>query len=136
MPAIEPLSMSRTGALGERVVDATAALLGLLGFVAGLGLLLVIPFGLFLQITEDHVRVQTRIYQLGSADAAYVLSYLGGASVPAIAGLCLARRNGRPPSRLSLSASAVRFSTWGLAFDGVILGVMLALSVYRRWTWG
>ncbi len=108
MSSIAPVSTPRLTALGERAVDAIAVLLGLFGFVGGLGTLLLIPYGLLLQVTEDHVRVQTRIYQFSARDALYVLALVGTVAAPAVVGLCLARRRGRPASRLSLSASAVR----------------------------
>jgi hypothetical protein len=100
--------------------------------VVGIGAILLIPFGIALQITEDHVRVQTRIYELTSfSQAAYLMVVIGLVALPGVVGLGLARRGGRRIERVSLAGMAVRLSFMGLICDGLLLAALLVLLGYR-----
>jgi nitrate reductase gamma subunit len=115
-----------------RVVDGLAAMFGIASAIAGIGAILAIPFGIALQLTEDHVRVQTRIHELTSFhQAAYLAVVIGLVAVPGTIGLWLARRGRRSVERVSLVAMAARLSILGLACDGLILTTLLALLAYR-----
>ncbi len=136
MPIIE--EEVRPGrAVLARQVDGFAMALGVACFFAASGILILIPSGIYLDLIEERVRSQTRIYRLTGFDQAmYRLLVVGVAAITGAIGLALARRGGRPRKRASLAASAARFSAWGLATDGLILAVNLAALGYHWLMWG
>ena len=137
VPILQAVEMPRRGPVWARVVDGLAAVFGATSAVAGIGALLAIPFGIFLQITEDHVRVRTRIYQVTSFEqAAYFLVVIGLVAVPGAVGLGLARSGRRRVERVSLAGTAARLSIMGLACDGLLLAGLMALLGYRWLMWG
>ena len=137
MSILQAVEMPTRGPAWARVVDGLAAVFGAASAVAGIGAILTIPFGIALQIAEDHVRVQTRIYQLTSFNqAAYLLGVIGLVAVPGAVGLGLARRGRRRVVRVSLAGMAARFSILGLVCDGLLLAGLLALLGYRWMMWG
>ena len=137
MSILQAVEMPTRGPAWARVVDGLAAVFGAASAVAGIGAALAIPFGIALQITEDRVRVQTRIYQLTSFDQAmYLLAFIGLVAVPGAVGLGLAWRGWRSVERVSLAGMAARFSIMGLVCDGLLLGALLALLGYRWMMWG
>lgn len=134
---LQAVDVSTRGSAWARVVDGLAAVFGVASAVAGIGAALTIPYGIALQISEDHVRVQTRIYQLTSFDqAAHLLAIIAAVAVPGVIGLSLARRRGRGIERVSLAGVASRFSIMGLVCDGLLLSALSALLCYRWLMWG
>ena len=125
------------GPAWARVVDGLAVVFGAASVIVGMGAIIAIPFGIALQINEDHVRVQTRIYQLTSFNqAAYLMVVIGLVAVPGAVGLGLAWRGRRRVERVSLAGIAARFSIMGLVCDGLLLASLLALLGYRWMMWG
>jgi hypothetical protein len=114
-----------------RMVDFLAAALGIASAIAGIGAILAIPFGIALQITQDHIDIRTRIYELASFhQAAYLAVVLGLIAIPGTIVLCLARRSSRRLERVSLAAMAARLSILGLVCDGLLLTTLLAILGY------
>ena len=137
MPKLQAVEMPTRGPAWTRVVDSLAAVFGAASAVVGIGAILAIPFGIALQITEDHVRVQTRIYELTSfSQAAYLMVVIGLVALPGVVGLVLARRGRRRVERVSLAGMAARLSIMGLICDGLLLAALLALLGYRWMPWG
>ncbi len=137
MSILQAAEVPTRGSAWARAVDGLAAISGLVSAVVGMGAVLTIPYGIALQITEDHARVQTRIYQLTSFDqATYLLVIIGTVAIPGAVGLGLARRRGRAIERVSLAAMAARFSIMGLVCDGLLLAALSALLGYRWLMWG
>lgn len=125
------------GIAWSRAADGLAVLLGLASFIAALGLAMLIPFGIYLHLTEDRDRLQTLLYRISSSDQVAALSgYLASAAFPGLMGLVLALRRGRRAGRVSLAASAIRFSAWGLGLVGLIAALLLGLVGYRWTMWG
>jgi hypothetical protein len=120
-----------------QAVDGLAAVFGIASAITGIGAILAIPLGIALKLTEDHVRVQTRIRELTSLDqASYVAAVIGLVTLPGAIGLALAWRKGRRIERVSLAAMAARLSIMGLVCDGLLLAALLSLLGYRWMTWG
>ncbi len=129
--------MPTRGSAWTRVVDGLAAVFGAASAVVGIGAVLAIPFGVALQIAEDHVRVRTRIYELTSfSQAAYLMVVIGLVALPGVVGLGLARRGWRRVERVSLAGMAARLSMVGLICDGLLLAALLTLLGYRWMPWG
>ena len=137
MSILQAGEMPTRGSTRARLLDGLAAVFGSASAIAGIGAILAIPFGIALQLTEDRVRVQTRIYQLSSSSqAAYLAAVVGLVAVPGAVGLGLAWRGRRRIERVSLAAMAARFSIMGLVCDGLLLAALLALLGYRWLMWG
>ncbi len=137
MSMLQTIGMAMRGSAWRRAVDGFASMFGAASAVAGIGAAFVIPFGIALQITEDHVRVQTRIYQLTSFEqTTYLLTLIGMIAVPGAVGLGLAWRGWRSVERVSLAGMAARFSIMGLVCDGLLLAALLTLLGYRWVMWG
>ena len=125
------------GPASASVVDGLAVVFGAASAIAGIGAIIAIPFGIALQMTEDHVRVQTRIHQLTSFnEAAYLMVVFGLVAMPGAVGLGLAWRGRTRVERVSLAGMAARFSIMGLVCDGLLLAALLALLGYRWMMWG
>ncbi len=118
------------------IIDGLAAVLALTSAILGIGITLLIAYGLNLQITEHTGSRDSLVYRMtDSATLWYLLCCAFVPTVPGAVGIWIARRRAREAGRTSLPATAVRFATLGLGLSAMI-GVMVALAaIYRRITW-
>ncbi len=118
------------------IIDGLAAVLGLTSAILGIGITLLIAYGLSLQFAEHTGSRDSFVYRMTDSSALwYFLFYAFIPTLPGAVGIWIARRRSREAGRTSLPAMAVRFATLGLGLSTMI-GVMVALAaLYRRVTW-
>ena len=105
------------------VTDGLAAVFGLASAVLGIGISLLIAYGISLHIAENTGTAESLIYELTSPAAlAYFSCYAIIAAVPGLVGLYIVQRRSQSPavSRALLAAMAARFSKLGLSLSAVV----------------
>lgn len=125
---------------GERLgkaLDNFALVLGLASVVIGFGVVILITFGIFLNFSADPRSLQSQMYQLTDARVlGAALGYTGGAAAPGLVGFGVAYVRRRKAGRVSVAASAWRFSVGGLVTSLLITSAVGAAALYRWVTWG
>jgi hypothetical protein len=131
-----PLAWAMYRAPRRWIIDGLAVVLGLTSAVLGMGMTLVIAYGLNLNISEYKGSRDSFVYMMTSSEALeYFLFYAMIPTLPGAFGLWIARRRLREAGRVSLTGMAARFASLGLGLSAMI-GVFVAVAaVYRRVTW-
>jgi hypothetical protein len=118
------------------IMDALAAVLGLTSVVLGIGIALLITYGLILHISEHQGSTQSLMFRL--TQPGFLRELLCFAIIPAVPGamgLWLARRRAQVTGRASLVAMAGRFSLLGLSLSALVGLVATVAAIYRWVIW-
>ena len=112
-----------------------AAVLSLGSVIPGIGVTLLIAYGLSLHIAEHQGSGESLMYQMTDPIVLWELLYFAIIpAVPGLVGLWIARRRFRDAGRVSLAGMAARFSGLGLGLSvmiGAMVGVARALPTGR-----
>ena len=115
------------------IMDGLAAVLGLASAITGIGITLLIAYGLSLHIAEHKGSGRSLMYQMTNPMVLWQLLYFAIIpAVPGAVGLWIARIRSRQTGRVSLAAMAVRFSKLGLGLSLMIVAVV-AVAALGRW---
>jgi hypothetical protein len=114
-------------------MDGLAAVLSLTSAIPGIGIIILIAYGLSLHIGEHKGSGQSLMYQMTNPIVLWQLIYFAIIpAVPGVVGLSIARRRLRDAGRVSLAGMAVRFSTLGLGLSSMI-GAAVVVAALCRW---
>jgi hypothetical protein len=130
------IAWARYPAARPWITDGMAAVLGLTSATLGIAITLLIAYGLSLQISEHTGSRDSFVYEMTNPIAlGQVVCCALIPAVPGTVGRWIVRRRRREVGRVSLAATATRFSTLGLSLSAMI-GVMVAVAaLYRLVTW-
>jgi hypothetical protein len=115
------------------VTDGLAAVLGFTSAVPGIGVVLLITYGLILHVSENQGTTESLMFQL--SEPSLLRELLRFAIIPAATGaigLSIARRRARVTGRASFVAMAARFSLLGLSLSALV-GLVTTVAAICRW---
>ena len=115
------------------IMDGLVAVLGLTSAVTGIGIVILIAFGLALHVSENQESTQGLVFR--STDPGLLRHLLLWASIPAVPGaigLWIARKRTQTQGRTSLAAMAARYALLGLSLAGLV-GLVAAFAAAYRW---
>lgn len=118
-------------------LDGLAAVLGFTSMTVGLGAVIIIAYALFNEFHGSRVSVQTLVYRI-THPRYWVGPILltSATALPGGIGLWIARRRKKPAEKVSLAASAARFSIVGLICGGLMALLIAGVAFYRWVLWG
>jgi hypothetical protein len=119
-----------------RIMDGLAVVLGLASAIPGIGITLLIVYGLGLHIAEHKGSWESLMYQLTDARSLWqIAEFAIIPAVPGVGGLWIARRRLREMGPVSLAGMAARFSTLGLGLTTMIAVAVTVGALCRRVMW-
>jgi hypothetical protein len=118
------------------MMDGLAAVLSLASVIPGIGVTLLVAYGLSLHIAEHQGSRESLIYQMTDPIVLWQLLYFAIIpAVPGIVGLWIARRRLRDAGRVSLAGMAARFSSLGLGLSVMMGAMVVVAALCRRVMW-
>jgi hypothetical protein len=118
------------------VMDGLAAVLSLSSAIPGIGITLLLAYGVGLHIAENKGSAESLMYQMTDPRTLWLLLYFAIIpTVPGAIGVWIARRRLREVGRVSLAGMATRFSKLGLGLSAMIVAVAAVAALCRRVMW-
>jgi hypothetical protein len=118
------------------VMDGLAAVLSLTSAIPGIGITLLIAYGLSLRVAEHKGSGESLMYQMTDPMMlGYLLYFAIIPAVPGVVGLWIARRRLPEVGRVSLAGMAARFSKLGLGLSAMICAAVAVAALCRRVMW-
>ena len=118
------------------VMDGLAAVLSLTSAIPGIGITLLIVYGLSLRVAEHKGSGASLMYQMTDPMILwYILTFAIIPVVPGVVGLWIARGRLREVGRVSLAGMAARFSTLGLGLSAMMGALVTVAALCRRVMW-